>query len=178
MGSELPTKVGERVEAVCVVEPFLIFSVAALDLAVVAGRIRANQFVTDVQVGGSGLEERLAAAVLDGEAVGELGAIVGLDTLDLDAVAGIPGDRFLQEVGGRIGAVLLVGTQISQAGELVDGGILEQLQAWIGDTATWYDLYIDLYTLARTRHLLVRFGNVFPLFLRRREHAETVQHPV
>ena len=173
-----PTKVGERVEAVGVVEPFLIFSVAALDLAIVAGRIRANQLMAEAQVGGSGLEERLAAAVLDGEAVGELGAVVGLDTLDLDAVAGIPGDRFLQEVGGRIGAVLLVGTQISQAGELVDGGILEQLQAWIGDTATWYDLYIDLYTLARTRHLLVRFGNVFPLFLRRREHAETVQHPV
>ena len=88
MGSELPTKVGERVEAVCVVETFLVFSVTAFDLAVVAGRIRANQLVTDVQVGGSGLEERLAAAVLDGEAVGELGAIVGLDTLDLDAAAG------------------------------------------------------------------------------------------
>ena len=178
MGSELPTKVGERVEAVGVVEPFLIFSVAALDLAIVARRVGPNQLMAEAQAGGSSFEEGLAAAIFDREAVGKLRSVIGLDAFDLDAAAGIPGDCLLQEVGGRIGTVLLVGTQISQASELIDGGILEQLQAWIGDTATWYDLYIDLYTLARMRHLLVRFGNVFPLFLRRREHAETVQHPV
>ena len=74
--------------------------------------------------------------------------------------------------------MLLVGTQIAQAGELVDGGILEQLKAGIGDTAKGHDLHIDLYTLARMRHLLVWFGNVLPLFLRRREHPESVKHPV
>jgi len=128
VGSELPTKVGERVEAVGIVEPFLVFSVAALDLAIVAGRIGANQLVTNAQAGGSSLEEGLAAAILDREAVGELGTVVGLDALDSDAVAGIPGDSFLQEVGGGIGAVLLIGTQIAQAGELVDSGYWNSLR--------------------------------------------------
>ena len=47
VGSELPTKVIERVERMLVVETFLVFSVAAFDLAVVAGRVRTDQFVTD-----------------------------------------------------------------------------------------------------------------------------------
>ena len=47
VGSELPTKVGERVETVRVVEEFLVFSVAALDLAIVTRRIRTDQLVAD-----------------------------------------------------------------------------------------------------------------------------------
>ena len=178
MGSELPTKVGERIETVGVIESLLIFPVAAFDLAVVAGRVRANQLVADAEAGGGGLEECFLAAILDGEAVGELSAVVGLDAFDLDAAAGIPGDGFLQEVGGGEGALLLISAEKTQAGELVDGSVLIQPQTRIGDAAPGDNLYIDLYAFARMCHLLVRFSNILPLFLRRREHAEAVQHPV
>ena len=47
VGSELPTKVSERIEGMFVVEAFLVFAVAAFDLAIMAGRVRANQLVTD-----------------------------------------------------------------------------------------------------------------------------------
>ena len=47
VGSELPTKVVEGVEGMLVVKAFLVFPVAAFDLAVMARRIRANQFVAD-----------------------------------------------------------------------------------------------------------------------------------
>ena len=47
VGSELPTKVDERVEGVFVVETFLIFPVAAFNFTVVAGRVRTDQLVTD-----------------------------------------------------------------------------------------------------------------------------------
>ena len=174
MGSELPTKVGEREEAVGIVEALLIFSVTAFDLAVVAGRVGANQLVADAQAGGGGLKERQVAAILDGEAIGEFRAVIGLNTLDLDAAAGIPGNCFLQEIGGGIGAMLLVSAQIAQASKFIYGGILEQLKAWVGDAAQGYDFHVDLYALARMHHLLVRFGNVLPLFLRRREHTNSV----
>ena len=92
VGSELPTKVGERIEAVGIVKALLVFSVAALDLAIMAGRIGPNHLVADAQVGGSRLEERLAAAIHDGEAIGKLRAVVGLDAFDLNIAAGIPDD--------------------------------------------------------------------------------------
>lgn len=108
MGGELPTKVGERVEAVGIVEPLLVFPVAAFDLAVMAGRVGADQLVADAQACGGGFKERQAGAILDGEPVGKLGAIVGLDALDPAATAGIPGDGFFEEVGGGEGTVLLI----------------------------------------------------------------------
>ena len=56
-GSELPAKVGEGEEAVGVIEAFLIFAVAALHLAVMARRVRADQLVADAQLGGGDLEQ-------------------------------------------------------------------------------------------------------------------------
>ena len=47
VGSELPTKVVERVEGMLAVETFLVFPVAAFDLAVMAGRIRPDQLMPD-----------------------------------------------------------------------------------------------------------------------------------
>ena len=47
VGSELPTKVGEGVERVLVVEAFLVFAVAAFDFAIMAGCVRTDQLVAD-----------------------------------------------------------------------------------------------------------------------------------
>ena len=45
--SELRTKIGKREETVRVVETLLVFAVAALYFAVVAGCVRTDQFVPD-----------------------------------------------------------------------------------------------------------------------------------
>ena len=59
-----------------------------------------------------------------GEAVGKFKSVVCLHTLYPHAAAFDPGRHFLQKIGGRIGALLRVGTQIAQSCILVDGGIL------------------------------------------------------
>ena len=57
MGREFPTKVGERIEAMGIVEALLVFPVTAFYFAVVSGRIRADQFVPYAQVEGGLLEK-------------------------------------------------------------------------------------------------------------------------
>ena len=49
---KLLCKVVERKERAARVEAFLILAVAALDLAVVARRVRTDQFMPDIQFGG------------------------------------------------------------------------------------------------------------------------------
>ena len=98
VGSELPSKVGEREETVGIIEALLVFPMAALDLTIVSGRVRTNELVTDVEADGGGFKECRAAAVLGGEAIGKLRAIVGLNTFDADAMTGIPGNRLFKEV--------------------------------------------------------------------------------
>ena len=56
-------KVGEGVEAVGAVEALLVFPVAALDFAVVSGRVGADQFVAYAQGSGGGFKERVGFAI-------------------------------------------------------------------------------------------------------------------
>ena len=65
------------------IEAFLILTMAALHLAVVARRVGPDQLVTDAQLGGSFLEQCGQIALAVGETVGELEAVVRLDTLCL-----------------------------------------------------------------------------------------------
>ena len=149
VGSELPAKVGEREEAVGIIEALLVFPVAAFDLAVVSGSVGANQLVTDAEIGSGGFKGGQEITVGVGEAVGELEAVVGLDALDANTAPGEPGDGLSEEIGGGEGALLLTGAEASQACELVDGGVLEQAQVRVGDAAAWDDLHVDLYAFAR-----------------------------
>ena len=48
VGSELPTKIGERIEGVGVVEAFLVFTVAAFHLAVMPWCVRPDKLVANV----------------------------------------------------------------------------------------------------------------------------------
>ena len=50
VGSEMPTKVGEGVEGTLVVKAFLIFTVAAFHLTVMARCVRMDQFMADTQL--------------------------------------------------------------------------------------------------------------------------------
>lgn len=58
MDSKLFCKVIQRIERAARVEPFLILAVAALDLAVVARRVRTDQLMPDIQLGGRLLKQR------------------------------------------------------------------------------------------------------------------------
>ena len=138
------------------IEAFLILTVAALHLAVVARRVGPDQLVTDAQLGGSFLEQCRQIALTVGETVGELEAVVRLDTLHFYASAGVPRPQLAQEVRRGIGGLLRVGRQETQPRELVDGGVLEQAKLRIRDTAAGNDLDIHLHTLAGIGHLLVR----------------------
>ena len=64
----------------------MVFSVATLDLAVVARRIGSDQLVPDTQVCGSGLEKGRTASLGLRETVREFETVVGLHTLDIKAV--------------------------------------------------------------------------------------------
>ena len=154
------------------IEAFLILAMAALHLAVVARRVGPDQLVTDAQFGGSFLEQRGQIALAVGEAVGELETVVRLDTLHFYAPAGVPRPQLAQEVRRGIGGLLRVGRQETQPCELVDGGVLEQAQLRICDTAAGDDLDIYLHALAGIGHLLVRLRlvRIFGLFGRKQPH--------
>ena len=53
MDGKLLYKVIQGIERAARLEAFLILAVAALDLAVVARRVRTDQFMPDIQFGGS-----------------------------------------------------------------------------------------------------------------------------
>ena len=104
--SELRTKIGERVEAMRIIEALLVFPVAALYFAVVAGCVWTDQFVSDSKARGGQLKAcgQISSAV--GKTVGEFESVVCLHTLYPHATAFEPGHHFLQEIGRRIGALL------------------------------------------------------------------------
>ena len=154
------------------IEAFLILTMAALHLAVVARRVGPDQLVTDAQLGGSFLEQCGQIALAVGETVGELEAVVRLDTLHFYASAGVPRSQPAQEVRRGIGGLLRIGGEEAQARELVDGGVLEQPKLRIRDALARHDLHIYLHALCGTGHLLVRLGFVciFRLFGRKQPH--------
>ena len=155
------------------IEAFLILTMAALHLAVVARRVGPDQLVTDAQLGGSFLEQCGQIALAVGEAVGELEAVFRLDTLHFYAPAGVPRPQLAQEVRRGIGGLLRVGRQETQPRELIDGGVLEQAKLRICDTSAGNDLDIHLHTLAGIGHLLVRLWlvRIFGLIGRKQAHS-------
>ena len=58
MDGELLIKIVQRIKTVAGIEAFLVLPVAALHLAVVAGRVGADALVPDPQFGGSGFKAR------------------------------------------------------------------------------------------------------------------------
>ena len=95
VGSQLPTKVGERLEMMRIVETLLILTMAALHLSVVAGSIGSNEFAMNSKLFGRCLKEGFQVTLAVGEAIGELKTVIGLDTLDGNAFAGKMLDDFV-----------------------------------------------------------------------------------
>ena len=92
MDSELFCEVIQGVKAVAGVKAFLVLPVAALHLAVVAGRVGTDELVADTQFPGCFLEKGRQIALTVEKTVGELKTVVSLDAFHADAPAGIPLD--------------------------------------------------------------------------------------
>ena len=90
MYSKLLFKVSKGIEAVGRVETFLVFPMAALNLAIVPGRVRPDELMADAELLRCRLEQGGQIPFAVGKAVGELKAIVCLHTLHPDAPASIP----------------------------------------------------------------------------------------
>ena len=91
----MPTKVGERIEMMRIVEALLIFAVAALNLSIVTGSIGTDELVANSQLFGRCLKEGFQVTLAVGEAIGELKTVIGLDKLDGNAFAGKMLDDFV-----------------------------------------------------------------------------------
>ena len=167
VGSELPTKVGERKERMAAIETFLVFAVTAFDLTVVSGSIRPNELVLNAQPEGSYFKKRRDVTLACRKAIGELKAIVGLNTFNRYPSPLVPSNEFLKKIGRRVCALFRVRRQEAKSGELIYSGVLIQSKLRIGNTASWNNFDIHLYSLPRISHLLVRFWYItlFSLFL-------------
>ena len=87
-GSFLPTKVGEGIETVRVVETLLVLTMTTFHLSIVAGRIGADELVPNSQLSGRCLKESFQVTLAVGETIGKLKTVIGLDTLHSNAFAG------------------------------------------------------------------------------------------
>ena len=154
------------------VKALLILTVAAFNLSIVPWGVWTDQFMPDTQLSGRPLKQSRQVMLTAGEAIGKLGTVVRLDTLHLDPAARIPRGQSAKKISRRIGRLLRIGGEETQARELVNGGVLEQPKLWIRDALARHDLHIYLNALSGMGHLLVRLGFVciFRLFGRKQPH--------
>ena len=124
MDGELLIKIVQRVKAMTGVKAFLVLPVAALHLAVVAGRVGTDELVVYTELCSGSLKQGGQVMFAVGETIGELKSIVSLDTFHADTSAGVPLEQLFQEIGGGTGGLLRVGGQEAQAGKLVNSSVL------------------------------------------------------
>ena len=124
VGSELSGEVIQGVKTVAGIEAFLVLTVAALHLAVVARRIRPDELVADTQLGGGGLKQSREIPLAVGETIGKFKAIIRLDAFHADSAARIPLEQLFQKIRRGIGGLLRVGSQEAQACKLVNSSVL------------------------------------------------------
>ena len=111
VGSELSGEVLQRVKAAAGIEAFLILAVTTLHFTVVAGRVGADELVTDTQLGGSDLKQSSEIPLAVGKTVGEFKAVIRLDAFHMDSPAGMSLEQLFQEICGEIGGLFRVGGQ-------------------------------------------------------------------
>ena len=108
-----------------VIEAFLVFSVTSLNLTIVTGRIGADLLVLDVQQAQSFFEFGQVPSLVITEAIGELEAVVGLNTFHFDAFSLELIDYPKQELVGRISGLFRVSPKDPVPGVFIDGSVLE-----------------------------------------------------
>ena len=107
MNSQLLFEIFERIEAVSGIKVFVVLAVATFHLAVVPWSVWANQFVLHSTLFERTLKQREIVGLRTAKTLGELKAVVGLDTLHLNALF----RKMLYDVQRKlrraVGAVLL-----------------------------------------------------------------------
>ncbi len=121
--------------------------------------------MSDTQSGSRLFKPRWDVFLAGGKSVSEFKSVVRLDTFHRYTASFEVCKHFLQKVGRGVSTLFLVGSEIPQPAEFVNGGILIQSQFGIGNTGSGYNLYIDLYPLSRILHLFIGFGLVWLLRL-------------
>ena len=138
---------------------FVIFTVTALHLAIVAWGIRTDELVANAKLFQLQLKKRGFVGGFRQEAVSKLGAVVCLDTFN--EIWEFFHDM-AQEDSRGIGAVFLKSLDIPKPAVLVQESILKPLCGLllVHDTRFRDKFHIDLNTLARILHLLIGFGDI------------------
>ena len=98
---------------------------AALHLAVVPGRVGADEFVSNAKFLNSSFKECCQLPFTCRKLIGEFKSVVGLSTLRPDAPAGILLDQLFEEISRGIGGLFWVGSQETQTCEFVNSDVLE-----------------------------------------------------
>lgn len=96
-----------------VVEATLVLAVAALNFAVVTGRVRPYELVSNAKVSSGLFKERDQVAVRLRETVGKLKTIVCLNAFHGEAMMLEEGICFLQKIGGGKSILLIVSGEVT-----------------------------------------------------------------
>lgn len=137
MGRELLFEVQQRVEGMTGIETLLVLPVTSFHFAVVSGRVRTDELMSNSKGLRSRFKQSGAIPLAVGKTVCEFKPVVSLDTFHPDSPAGIPLHQLFQEISRGIGRLFWISGQKTQTGKFVDRGILEQTQLWICNTAAW-----------------------------------------
>ena len=146
------------------VEVFVVFAMAAFNLAVVPWREDTDELVPDTEIVKRFLKESGAHCFRAVHPVSELRAVVRLDALNGE---GKLLHAMTDKLGGRIGAVLFEGFEIAKAAVFVNEGelVVAAVELRFADKAGDGDeLYVDLYPLTGILHLLVWLGDIFRIW--------------
>ena len=176
MDGELLIKIVQRIKTVAGIEVFLVLPVAALYLAVVAGRVGTDELVVYTELCSGSLKQGGQVSLAAGKMVGELKPVVRLDALHSYSPAGIPLEQLFAEIRRGIGGLLRVCGQEAQAGELVNGGVLVQAEFCGCDTLSRNYVHIHLDSSAGIGRLLIELGFVCLFLLSRRKQAQLPHH--
>ena len=152
--SKLLFKVCKGIKAVTRIKALLALTVAALNLTIMPWGIRSDELVANAKFLRCRLKQRGQIPLTVGKAVGELKAVVCLDTLHPDAPAGIPLHQLFQEISRGKGGLLRIGSQKAQTGKLVNSSILKQAKFRICDAASRNNFHIHLDSLPGKRRAI------------------------
>lgn len=155
----------------------VVFSVAALYLAVVPGRIRANQLVADAKASQLPFKQGRLFTSFGQKPAGELSAIVCLYAFNQ---IGEALDDMAEKHSRGIGAVFLKCFKIAKAAVFIQESILEPLcRLLLAHNAGLRNKFdVNLYSLARILHLLVGLWDIFGIGLLYSHGVSLSQKPV
>lgn len=153
-------EVGERKELVGSVEIFIVFTVAALDLAIVSWSIGADELVVDAELGEGVFKEGRFALFTLNKAIGKLRTVVSLNAFNEKREFF---DTMADELGRGIGTVFQKGFEVTEATELIEESVLVKPALFSSlphKTGCGDELHVDLDALAGILHLLVRLWDI------------------